>query len=251
MKRPIGIIEAAMKHRQIVLLVTGILVLFGIYALIVMPRQEFPVFTIRQGLVIGVYPGASSQEVEEQLTREVEKYLFGYREINKKKTWSVSKEGVMIIFVELAHGVTNADEFWSKLNHGLARFQQTLPTGVVSLFSDNDFGDTSALLIALESEQQSYRELEGYLDQLESRLRELEPVSKLRRYGLQKEQITVYLESEKLTSYGISADLITANLFSQGLISSLSHLENSTISAPIHIESAYANEELIAEQIIW
>ena len=85
MKR-LGIVESAMRYKQIVFLISGLLVVLGIYALFVMPRQEFPQFTIRQGLVIGVYPGASSEEVEQQLTTKVEKYLFSYGEIKKKKT---------------------------------------------------------------------------------------------------------------------------------------------------------------------
>lgn len=62
----------AMKYRQIIILFVSLLVLFGVYSLVVMPKQEFPVFTIRQGLVVGVYPGATSEEIEEQLTKPLE-----------------------------------------------------------------------------------------------------------------------------------------------------------------------------------
>ncbi|MGE4568860.1 MAG: efflux RND transporter permease subunit, partial [Bacteroidales bacterium] len=251
MKRNIGFIEAAMKHRQIILLVSGILVMLGVYALLHMPRQEFPEFTIRQGLVIGVYPGASSEEVENQLSQAVEKYLFGYKEIKKKKTYSVSKEGMMIVFVELNDNVKNADEFWSKLNHGLNTFKNELPTGVLALMANNDFGQTSALLITLESENKSYRELEEYQKELESRLRRIESVSKLRHYGLQSEQISIYLEPEKLSTYGISTNTLLANLFLQGFTTGSGSIENSRTESPIHIAETYRTEEEIAEQIIY
>jgi multidrug efflux pump subunit AcrB len=55
-KKTSNIIELAMKHKQIAIILTGILVVLGIFSLIVMPRNEFPEFTIRQGLIIGVYP---------------------------------------------------------------------------------------------------------------------------------------------------------------------------------------------------
>ena len=77
-KRKINIVELAMRHRQIVILIASLLVMFGVYSLTVMPKQEFPVFTIRQGLVIGVYPGATSAEVEEQLAKPLEKFIFTY-----------------------------------------------------------------------------------------------------------------------------------------------------------------------------
>jgi len=251
MKTKLGIVESAMKHWQIVLLVVGLLVLFGAFALFKMPRQEFPVFTIRQGLVIGVYPGASSSVVEEQLTDKVEKYLFGLKEIKKKKTYSVSKEGMMIIFVELTDDVKNADEFWSKLNHGLTLLKTQLPSGVLALFSNSDFGDTSALLISLESDHSSYQELESVLDRLDNKLRTLEPVSKIRRYGLQKEQITIYLEPEKLTNFGISSTALLANLFTQGLTTSSGTIKNDKIEIPVHLSESFPNEEYIANQIIY
>ncbi len=250
MKR-LGIVESAMRYRQIVFLIAILLVTLGIYALIVMPRQEFPAFTIRQGLVIGAYPGANSKEVEQQLTSKVEQYLFGYKEIKKKKTYSYSKDGLMIVFVELDENVKNADEFWAKLNHGLNSFKKKLPTGVLALYSDSDFGDTSALLITLESDHKSYRELEAYMDELENRLRRIESVSKLRHYGLEKEQISIYLEKEKLTGYGIGTSTLMANLFTQGFTTTSGILNNDQLVAPIHIAPSYNTEQDIAEQIIY
>ena len=66
------LVAFSMKNKQIVFLFVVMLMLFGMYSLFIMPKQEFPVFTIRQGLVIGVYPGATSAEVEKQLTKPLE-----------------------------------------------------------------------------------------------------------------------------------------------------------------------------------
>jgi multidrug efflux pump subunit AcrB/outer membrane protein TolC len=251
MRKKIGIVESAMRHWQILFLITSLLVLFGGYALFNMPKQEFPKFTIRQGLVIGVYPGATSAEVEEQLTTAVERYLFSFKEIKKEKTYSHSKDGMMIIYVELNDDVNNADEFWSKLKHGLSTFKSQLPSGVLALIADNDFGDTSALLITLESDNKSYRELETYLNKLEDRLRRIQSVSNLRHYGLEKEQISIYLEKEKLTNYGISSSTLLANLFTQGFTTTSGSVDNSQFIAPIHVSKSYSNENDIAEQIIY
>ena len=251
MRKKLGIIEAAMRYRQIVFLFTVLLIGVGIYALIVMPRQEFPDFTIRQGLVIGVYPGASSEEVEEQLTTKVEKYLFSFKEINKKKTYSYSQNGMMIVFVELNYNVKDKDRFWSKLNDGLNNLKAELPSGVLALTYNSDFGDTSALLITLESDHRTYHELEDYMDDLEDRLRRIESVSKLRHYGLQKEQISIYLEKDKLTNYGITPASLLTSLFTQGFTTTSGTVDNDRYLAPIHIAPSYNNEKDIAEQIIY
>jgi len=246
-----GIVESAMRHRQIVFLITTLLVILGIYALVVMPRQEFPTFTIRQGLVIGVYPGANSEQVEEQLTTKVEKYLFGYKEIKKEKTYSYSKDGLMIVFVELNDNLKNADEFWAKLNHGLNNLKAQLPSGVLALYSDSDFGDTSALLITLEADHKTYRELEDYMNELEDRLRRIESVSKIRHYGLEKEQISIYLEKEKLTNYGIGTSTLMGSLFTQGFTTMSGTVDNDHLVAPIHLSPSYNTLQDIANQIIY
>lgn len=81
MKTKGGIIETAMKYRQIVILIVSLMFFLGIYALIKMPKQEFPVFTVRQGVVIAVYPGATSDEVEEQVTKPLEDFIFEFKEV--------------------------------------------------------------------------------------------------------------------------------------------------------------------------
>ena len=240
-----------MKHRQIVLLLVSLMGIIGLYALMVMPRQEFPSFNIRQGLVIGVYPGASPEEIEQQLTSKVEEYLFGYNEINKKKTRSISKNGMMIIFVELNDNVSNSTEFWSKLNHGLNQFKMHLPSGVLALIVNSEFGDTSALLITLESDNATPRELEDYMKKLEARLRQIESVSKLQHSGLQNEQISIYIEKEKLTSYGISSATIMGSLFTRGFITASGSVESDDMVTPIYISPSFNSEKEIAEQIIY
>ena len=87
-RKRISVIELAMRQRQIVIMFVTMLVLFGVFALDKMPKQEFPSFTIRQGLVIGVYPGATASEIEEQLAKPLEEYIFSFKEIKKKKTFT-------------------------------------------------------------------------------------------------------------------------------------------------------------------
>ena len=90
MKKESKFIKGVIQYHNIVYLIMAMLVLYGIFGLIKMNKDEFPQFTIRQGVVVGVYPGATSEEVELQLTKPLENYLFTYSEIDKKKTYSFS-----------------------------------------------------------------------------------------------------------------------------------------------------------------
>ena len=246
-----GIVEWAMRNRQIIFLLTGMLIIVGIYSLVNMPKQEYPTFTIRQGVVIGVYPGASSLEIEQQVTKPLERYLFTFPEVNRKKTHSQSKDGIVFVFVELADEVNDKNIVWSKIKHGINTFKSSLPSGVVALIANDNFGDVASLLITLESEDKTYRELDGYLDGLENRLRRIPSVANANRYGIHKEQISIYLDNDKLSAYGMGANTIMFNLFAQGFITSSGSLDNDKMVAPIHIAESYRSEQEIAEQVIY
>ena len=84
-----------LEHYSISLLIIGILFVMGIYGMYVMPKDEFPHSTIRQGVVVAVYPGATSEEVEEQVARPLERYLFTYGEVNRIKTTTTSQNSSM------------------------------------------------------------------------------------------------------------------------------------------------------------
>lgn len=244
-------IESAMCNHNIVMLLMGMLVFLGILGICIMPKQEMPQFTIRQGACVAVYPGATSGEVEERVAKPLENFIFGYKEVNKKKTYTQSKDGMLIVFLELNDDVEDRDAFWSKFKHGLQAFKSSLPTGVLALQAVDDIADTSALLITMESKQKTYRELNTYIDQLKDRLRRIDAISNLRTYGLENEQISICLDQNKLAKYGIGPYKILNDLALQGFTTVSGNLEMGNLNLPIHITDSYNNERDVAEQIVY
>lgn len=118
--------------------------------------------------------------------------------------------------MELNDDMNNKDEFWSKFKHGVSQFKAQLPQGVLALQVTDDFGDTSALLISMESEQKTYRELNAYMDDLKDRLRRIDDVGRMSVSGLQKEQISVYLDSKRLSQYELNEQTLAMTLFTKG-----------------------------------
>ena len=240
-----------LEHYPITLLLVILLFLMGIYGMYVMPKDEFPAFTIRQGVVIAVYPGATTEEVEEQVARPLERYLFTYGEVNRKKTTTTSQNGMCIVMVRLNDDVNNKDEVWSKIKHGLTLFKQSLPQGVLALVANDDFGNTSALLIAIESKERSYRELQDYTDQLGDRLRRIPSVANVRVYGEQKEQISLYVDRQRLQAYGIGQQLLFSKLQAEGITTMSGSISDIDQQTPIHIAPTQNSEEEIANHIIF
>jgi multidrug efflux pump subunit AcrB len=240
-----------LEHYSISLLIVGILFVMGIYGMYIMPKDEFPHATIRQGVVVAVYPGATSEEVEQQVARPLERYLFTYGEVNRKKTTTQSQNGMCIVMVKLNDDVNNKDEVWSKIKHGLNGFKAQLPSGVLAIVVNDDFGNTSALLIAIESDQRSYRELKQYSDDLSDRLRRIPSVANVKMFGEQKEQISLYIDRQRLQAYGIGQQMLFSRLQAQGITTMSGSISDDDQQVPIHVEAQENSEEEIANQIIF
>lgn len=251
MEKKRNIVEWAMHYRQIVILITSILVAFGIYGLVKMNKNEFPNFTVRQGVVIAVYPGATSEEIEEQVTKPLEDYIFSYKEVKKAKTISYSRNGMAIVQIELNDELNNKDEFWSKFKHGVQQFKSELPRGVYDVIVNDDFGDTSSLLLTMESDDKTYIELNDYMKSLKDSLRQIESVGRLNMSGMQKEQISVIFDNAKLSQYGISDVSILQVLQSKGIVTTAGTQKSGDYDTPIIVDRSLNQVKSIEDIIVY
>ena len=241
----------SVNNYRIATLLTVLLLAFGVYGLYMMPKDEFPPFVVRQGVVIAVMPGATSEEIEAQVARPLERYMFTYKEVNRQKTTTTSSNGMCMMMVQMHDNINKKDEVWSKIKHGLNTFKSSLPGGVLALVVNEDFGDACALLITVESQQRSYRELQQYSDELADRLRRVPSVSNVRQYGEVKEQITLYVDRERLAAYGIGQGAIMQALGGQGLTTMSGSLTGKQQHITLHVAPTERSEQELAQQIIY
>ena len=240
-----------MHYRQIVITVVCCLIAFGIYSLPNMRKNEFPDFTIRQGIVVAVAPGNTAQEMEEQVAKPLEDYIFSYKEVKKEKTYSMSRDGIVYIQVQLNDELKNKDEFWSKFKHGIESFKGSLPQNVMAVVVKDDFGDTSSLLITMESEDKTYRELSQYMDRLQDRLRTISSVGRLTVSGIQEEQISITLDNDRLAKYGLSDQTVALSLFQKGFVTTGGRIKDATYTMPVHVAKSLNNIYDIQQQIVY
>ena len=235
--------------------ITGFLVLlmlvFGLYGIKVMPKDEFPAFTIRQGVVVAVIPGATAEEIEEQVARPLERYVATYKEVDRSRTYTTSSNGMCLLMVHFHDDQNNLVPVWSKMKHGLNAFKSSLPNGVLALIVQDDFGDSSALLITIESDLRSYRDLQGYSDELADRLRRIPSVSNVRQLGEQKEQLTLSVDRQQLAAYGIGQTMLMQTLSSEGLTTMSGAISTSEQNFNIHVAPTQNSEQEVADRIIY
>ena len=242
-------IDGAMKHSGIVMALFLLLMAFGIWSLPHLNKDEFPQFTIRQGIVVAIYPGATAQEVEEQVTIPLEDYINSFEEVDKKLTYSISEDGVVYVYVMIRNTVSDNAAAWTRIRAGLPLLKQTsLPTGVLQTLVIDDFGNTSSLLIAVESDQRSPRELEEFTKQVCTKLRTIPEMGKLRIMGQQTEEIAITIDPERISMYGINPSAIQAQLALQGLRTIGGESNGNGV---LQVVIPYQSEYEMQEQIVW
>jgi multidrug efflux pump subunit AcrB len=239
------------KNQGITALITIILLVFGFYGLEQMSKDEFPPFTMRMGVIVAVMPGATSEEIEAQVARPLERYIFTFKEVNRAKTTTRSMNDMCFMKVFFDPKLTNLGPVWNKIKHNVNAYKSQLPAGVVALLVLDDFGDASALLITLESDERSYRELQEYSDELADRLRRVKSVSNVRQYGEKKEQISIYVDRERLAAYGIGQASLISALSNEGLTTLSGSISTASTSIPLHLATTRHSEQEVMDHIIY
>lgn len=244
-------VKTSLKYKQVTITVLLMVFTVGVYSLLTMPRREDPKITVPQGLVIAFYPGATSAKVEEQVTKKIEQYLFQFEEVMKSKTYSTTRDGMVVVSVWLNDNVKKPDIFWNKLRHQMLVTKAIdLPEGVRGPIVNSDFGDTEAMLISIESDKASYSQLNNYAKKLEDRLRTIKATSKIKRIGEQKEQISIYFNSDKLSQYGISLQQVVKVLQSQNSVNPTGEIKTGENDVTLYTSGYYNNESEIKNQIV-
>lgn len=248
--KPSPLVLWGYKYHSVVILVVCLLAAFGIYSLSEINKNEFPNFTIREGVLVAVCPGLSAEEMEERVMRPMEDFIFSYQEVDKSKTRSNATNGMVMTFIELDNNVSDADAFWTKFNMGLPLLKDKLPSNVLGTRLISNFGETSAILLTMQSEQKTYRELNDYMDQLKQELNGIPSVGTMTVYGMQEQQISVIIDPERLSRYSVDEKTVAAALFTEGFKTTGGNVKTPYYTSPIYVEKPANSIREIQDLII-
>lgn len=232
--------SGSMHHRHIVIFLTALMVIIGVYGLIHIRKNEFPRTPIRVGTVKLVCPGLDAKEVEERATKLFEDYIFEYQEIDKNFTSSNSFDGYALITVWMREELKDPKVFWNKFKQDVLAAKDHLPDEIEEIEVDDNFGEVSSVLIALESKSHTYHDLNVYMNALCDSIRKVKSVGRMEVSGMQYEQISIYIDSERLQHYGISDRELTQRLKDFNCISN-GRLKNGNLQQPIYVANADNN----------
>lgn len=210
------------------LLIGGTVAYFGLGQL------EDPEFTLKKAMVITVYPGASPQQVEEEVTFPIENAIQQLPYVDY--VTSISSPGKSQITVEMKSSYRKQDlrQIWDELRRKINDQASSMPSGVYPSKIMDDFGDVYGVMYAVTGDGYSYDELKDYVDYLKRELVLVEGVSKVTIGGEQQAQVMVEISTRKLAQLGISPNRIYQLLQTQNSVSNAGKVRVGDESIRLH-----------------
>ncbi|MBR9875707.1 MAG: efflux RND transporter permease subunit [Vibrionaceae bacterium] len=216
-----NIAEYSIKNKVISWLFIVILAIGGITSFLELGRLEDPAFTIKEAMIISTYPGATSKEVEEELTYPLEKEIRKLPYIDFITSTSSDGMSQIMVSMKMDYGPDELPQIWDEMRRKINDLQPNLPQGVQSLQIIDDFGDVYGVMLMLTGDDYNYVELKRYADHLTRELELIEGVGKVDISGDQQEMLFVEISLDRLASLNIDMNVV-ANLLNQ---------QNSVVSA--------------------
>ena len=251
MERKKSIIDFVTANKNIIYLLLCMLIGVGVFGLTKMNKDEFPTFEIKQGLIAAVYPGATSEQVMEEVGKPLEQMLFSFQEVNRNNLKISCQDGLCYILTDLNTPMSEKDRVWSKIKLKIEDVKMTLPQGVLAVVVMDDFSSVSTSLIAIESSDKTPSELKDYATALCDELRKIPSLAKATVYGERGEEIAVTLDAARLAEYSLSPSQILLDIKTSDLKLPSGSLNTEGARLNVHVSSPFSGEQEIADKIIY
>jgi multidrug efflux pump len=240
--------EWALKTRQLTIYMMLVGVIAGVFAFINLGRDEDPSFTIKTMLVTAVWPGATMEETQNQLTDRLERRLQETTGLDAVR--SITRPGIVTIYVDLA-GTFPPDrvpEVWQEVRNSVGDIRHTLPQGVLGPFFNDNFGDVYGIIYAFTADGYSDRELRDQVDIVRSSLlSEVEGISKIDWLGVQEEQVLIEFQPDRVAAMGLDYGQIFNAIAAQNAVRPSGVINSGTENLALRVSGSFTSEADVLE----
>ncbi|HCH4001250.1 TPA: multidrug efflux RND transporter permease subunit VmeV [Vibrio parahaemolyticus] len=210
-----NIAEYSIKNKVISWLFIVILAIGGVTSFLELGRLEDPAFTIKDAMIVATYPGATSKEVEEELTYPLEKEIRKLPYIDRITSTSSNGMSQIMVSMKMDYGPDELPQIWDEMRRKINDLQPILPQGVQSLQIIDDFGDVYGVMLMLTGDDYDYVELKRYADHLRREIELVDGVGKVDIAGDQQEMLFVEISLDRLASLNLDMNVVSGLLNQQ------------------------------------
>ncbi|MCG9692242.1 efflux RND transporter permease subunit [Vibrio sp. Isolate22] len=245
-----GVAAYFIRNKVISWMLSLIFLIGGVSAFFGLGRLEDPAFTIKDAMVVTSYPGATPQQVEEEVTYPLEKAIQQLTYVDEVN--SISSRGLSQVTVTMKnnYGPDDLPQIWDELRRKVNDLKVSLPPGVNDPQVIDDFGDVYGILLAVTGDGYSYKELLDYIDYLRRELELVDGVSKVSVSGQQQEQVFIEISMKRISSLGISPNTVFNLLSTQNIVSSAGAVRIGDEYIRIHPTGEFQNVEQLGDLIL-
>lgn len=243
----LNLAEWAIRHKQIVYFFIITIITGGLWSYFHLGRSEDPDFTIRQAVVTAAWPGASAQQITQQVTDPLEKKLQDTKGLDYIK--SFTHDGKTVIYVNLKDSVPKEEmqTRWHEIRNLVNDEWGSLPSGVMGPYINDRFDDVYGSIYAVTGDGFSYEEKRKYAENIRRRLTGVEDVQKVELLGVQKQEIYVEMDQNKLASFGMRPSDVFAMLQQQGAMMPAGMIHTDSRNVAVRVEGLLDTVESLKE----
>lgn len=235
------LVEFGLQYKAVMLLVTAIIVFGGIFSFFSLGQLEDPAFSVKTALVLTQYPGATPEEVEQEVTDRLETAIHQMPQV--KHIYSMSRDGLSYIKVDIKdrYWAKDLPQVWDELRRKINDTAASLPPGVGTPRVVDDFGFVFGFLLGVTGEGFSYAELEDIAEKIQKTLYLVPNIARIDLWGVQQRVIHLDISNQKLSELRISPQTIHSLLTEQNMVVDPGSVDQGELRYPMHLSGEFKN----------
>lgn len=233
----------ALEHAPLTRYLMVVLMVLGLAAYFQLGQDEDPPFTFRAMVVQVYWPGASAQQVAEQVTDKLERTLQEVPHADIIRSYTKPGESLTILQLKDSSPPKEVQDVWYQVRKKVGDMRGTLPSGVIGPFFNDEFGDVYGSIYALSADGFTPEELRRYAEEVRSQMLRVPDVAKVELFGVQAEKLFVEISQKRLAQLGLDMNQVIAQLNAQNAVEGAGTLNATSQNLQVRVAGAFNSVE--------
>ncbi|MDP4299246.1 efflux RND transporter permease subunit [Leptothrix discophora] len=240
----------ALEHPALTRYLLIVLTVLGFNAYFLLGQDEDPPFTFRAMVVQAFWPGATAQQMAEQVTDKIEKSLQEAPYPDIIRSYTKPGESLTIVQIKDNSAPSEVPQVWYQVRKRIGDMRASLPAGVIGPVFNDDFGDVYGTIFALSADGFSPEEMREFADRVREDLLRVPSVAKVELFGVQPEKLYVELSGRRLAQLGLDLNQVIAQIGAQNAVEGAGVLDAGSQNVQLRVGGQFNSVEELSRLAI-